>query len=537
MACSKCGSLRNCNCGCSAVPYYQQTPVCEEDHCLKVYQPQFNFSVCPTSSWNVPLCGQTAILEVPGLQGATVGSFLWHPQFGYFKINSVDAVNGLLGITNTCVEGNASAGAQIPACTCFIVTDPPVDTSLTGVCVDIDFTAPEVDVPLDIILTSTIGLTVGDTVQIGTGFYLLSAIKPDNVVTIVNKGEGITPGTPVIARDAEGNPLFCLSVVSTNPCAVAVEKEVILLGCNEDGITVPLKGLNDGWVVTNIGSASNEHADRPLGASSGDCAVLSGSFTILAGIANYAGVAVSTSAGFSIGDVLEIEDGVGFRFEVTNIPDITHIDVTVSPVPGSNVVFPDQSVICLANCCETLQQEIDCVNQGLRFAITPQLFTQAVTLNGDGVFEVVITPDLVGTITAPTGCPTAQYQFKAFINMAVLPNHDSPGVIMHEVQCVWNSNPVSGRQCFVDYGSDGFDITNTYPPTTENAIWGILQDLTGAYPLMYNATQITIDSLRNSGQSDTISMLYKTVVGQNNPVTPTAVSFYVTGFIDITRIN
>lgn len=351
MSCNKCGSFNKC--GCTAVPYYQQTDVCVEDHCLKVYQPQFNFSVCPTSSWNVPQCGQTAILSVPGLLGATVGSYLWHPQFGYYKIISVDAVNGLLGIVNTCVEGNASAGAQVPACTCFVVTDPPVETNLSGVCVALDFVAPAEDVPLDILLTGTTGLTVGDIVQIGTGFYFLSAIKPDNIVTIINKGEGITPGTPVVAFDAEGNPLLCLSTISENPCDREAIDEIKLLGCDGDGLIVPLNVDNEDWVVTGLDPVDNTVVLRPIGATGDDCTTLVGVFNLSAGVANYANIAVTTSAPFVVGDILEIQGGGSFRFEVTNIPNATHIDVTVSPVPAAPASFADGSVVCIQSCCET----------------------------------------------------------------------------------------------------------------------------------------------------------------------------------------
>lgn len=541
MSCSKCGSFNKCGC---TVPYYQQTDVCVEDHCLKVYQPQFNFSVCPTSSWNVPQCGQTAILSVPGLLGATVGSYLWHPQFGYYKIISVDAVNGLLGVVNTCVEGNASAGAQVPACTCFVVTDPPVETNLSGVCVALDFVAPAEDIPLDILLTGTTGLTVGDIVQIGTGFYFLSAIKPDNIVTIINKGEGIIPGTPVVAFDAEGNTILCLSTISENPCNRETVDEITLLGCDGDGLSLPLNVDNPDWVVTGIDPTDNTVALRPTGAGEDDCTTLVGDFNLVAAVANYANVAVTSSSGFVVGDILEIQGAGSFRFEVTNIPNATHIDLTVSPVPAAPETLADESVVCIQSCCDTLEVEVEdvrCTPKALRFSITPQLFGAGLIMGPPQAVEGNITTNLAGVIQAPlTGCVGTTFQLKAFINISVLCDHDA-GVIMQEVGAYFNSNPVAGRVSHTDFGSDGFDITTTYPPSTDPlfpGIWSILQINTGNYPMMYHAGEIVCDTLVVDGGSDTITLAYKALIGENNnPAVINSFALYVTGFVEVIKVG
>lgn len=561
MSCSKCRSATCNGCcnksACSGVPYYQQADVCIEDHCLTVQQPEFSFSVCPTSSWNVPLCGQTAVLSVPGLVGATVGSFIWHPQFGYFEINSVDTVNGQLGITNPCREGNAAVGTQIPACTCFIVTDPPsaIPVNETGDCVAIDFTAPEEDMPLDIILTATTGITVGDTVQIGTGFYFVEAVKPDNIITIVNKGEGITPGTPVIAKDANGDFQFCLSIISTNPCDRTPIKDVVLLGCNTDGVTVPLKGLNDGWVVTNDGFNTDEHADRPLGATSAECTILSADLVLQAAVANYANVEVSDSSVFVVGDVLEVEGGVGFRFAVTNVPDGTHIDVTVSPIPGSIVTFPNGSIICLQSCCDTLQTEIDCIVQGTRLTIPPALYLQTITMSGSAgsTFEVTLDSNVI-QFTAPSDCPGSTYHVRAEVNVAGLVDRDEystfqpggpfqpgdkyPSVLSSEIQLDWDNNPgVGGRFNWTDVFGDGLTTALVYPPTTLNAIWGPLQVLSGLYPITYAGAYVIADTLVASGNTITLRLNYKAIDGDNYPPdTVTSVGVYIIGNLVITKV-
>lgn len=218
MACSKCNSS-SCSCPTTCgTAYYNNAEVCEEDNCQKIYESQFYFALCPVSSWNIPLCGQTSILSVPGVQGVSIGSYIWHTAYGYYEIISVDVNKGQIGIVNNCTLGNASPGTQIPACTCFTITDTPLggnETSSFFPFVAIDFTAPADTDCIDITVTSTNGLTPGDTLSIGTGFYRLDTIVSPNIITICNDGEGIAAGTPVIAQDAFGNYQYPIGVTSS----------------------------------------------------------------------------------------------------------------------------------------------------------------------------------------------------------------------------------------------------------------------------------------------------------------------------------
>lgn len=228
MACSSCRSS-TCT-GCSARPYYAESPVCEEDNCQKVYVNQFSFAVCPTNSWNVPLCGQTSILNVDGVQGVSIGSYLWHTNYGYFQVTSVNTSNGTIGITNDCTTGNATPGTQIPACTCFVVTDAPAGTNNNANLfpfVAIDFTAPPDATCIDITVTNANGISIGDTVAIGSGTYFVDSISSTTLITICNEGEGITPGTPVIAQDAFGNYQYPIGVIAS--CCTVLAADVATL--------------------------------------------------------------------------------------------------------------------------------------------------------------------------------------------------------------------------------------------------------------------------------------------------------------------
>lgn len=376
MSCTRCGCTTSCT--CSSSPYYSQADVCTEDHCEKICVTEFTAAVCPTTSWNVPLCGQTAMLAVDGLAGASVGSYLWHKAYGYFEITSVDVGRGLLGVTNNCTEGNASPGVQIPACTCFVVTVPPAASgdAASGVCVEIDFTAPEQDVQLDITLSSTQGLAVADTVQIGTGFYFIYAIKPNNIITIINQGEGIVPGTPVIAKDANGNYQYCLSIISTNPCGRDPISEGTLLACDEDGVTAPLgTPCQAGYIPVATGDCTVEMQPAispPL------CMHLTDPVAIVNGDATYT-LVLDDTTGILEGDILTISGMGTTRATVTAVTDSTHLNVTLVPTPGAAATLPIGTLVCTVDCCEEIQNRLalqltDTVTSS---AVTPATLTSA----------------------------------------------------------------------------------------------------------------------------------------------------------------
>lgn len=288
MGCSNCGS--NLPCGCSSqvqtgvgrtcvdpcavpsgcdpnnccqpslpatpIPFYACTPNCPESHTQTLVQQQFYFDISAVNTWNIPTCGNTAVLAVPGIKSVNIGSYIWNSEFGYFEITAFDVTTGQITILNHCNDGNAAPGTNVPACTLFTVTVVPCDCGSNGqVCVAIDFTAPDVDNCIDITLSATTGLAVSDTVQIGSGLYFVSAIKPNDIITICNEGDGITPGTPVIALNGAGDFQYCLSIIASNPCATTPITSGNVLACNGDEQTKLLTGTNDGHILTLVDTA------------------------------------------------------------------------------------------------------------------------------------------------------------------------------------------------------------------------------------------------------------------------------------------
>lgn len=480
MSCRTCGS--NTRCGCSGTivgvvlnrpnacdtacapdccentvhanptPFYNCAPACAEGHTKSIFIQQFVADIKIQDSWNVPGCGLTATVTSIELQGIVVGSYIWNPTYGYFEITAFNPTTNQITILNHCNEGNAAAGTTVPSCTEFTVTVPPCDCgSDSDVCVAIDFTAPDVDDCVDITLSGTTGLTAGDTIQIGTGFYFLEEIKPNDVVTICNQGEGITPGTSVIALDANGNYQYCISIISTNPC----DRDAVLQGavivCNEDGVTSPLTAT---------------------------------------------------------------ADDVGSFLTITN-PNVNNF-ASFRP---------------------------NCTNQMGDGALTLQFFALPLVL-GDYTalaYETVVDTSIF-TIGPQATCTDQNNYVKAVVGVNVLPNHDV-GVVMHEVELRWSNNGPphqASKLIWTDFGSDGYDLSGVYPPTTDFGVWGNAQMQAGAplYSMQYHGGDINAISPTNDGTLADLSLRYKSLIGDNMP--PSLIDglqFEVSGVVEILRAN
>lgn len=368
MACNSCGSgscLGGCGCnakaGCkSGQPYYACTPVCPEDHCQSVIVPQFAYALKIENTFNVPECGGQATIFVTNTTTVHVGGYIWSSQFGWFEIVDFNKNNGQITIQNNCTEGNADPGTEVPVCSTFVVTTTP-PSGVSGFAalfpyVAIDFTAPDVGNCLLITVTTVNTLAVGKTVQIGSGRYRIDSIPDSTHIVICNDGQGITPGTSVIALNESGDYQYPITIIDSNPCTNDPVTIGTLMVC-KDGIMQPISGpLGSSPVL--IDADTNEVQMQLLDVETRVCAVLTSCVNLLTGIAAYT-LAVDDSSVFAIGDILVIE-GRTERYTVTGVPDSTHIEVTVDPVPTENEEFGcDSPFICLAPCCEQIRQEIE----------------------------------------------------------------------------------------------------------------------------------------------------------------------------------
>jgi len=114
--CQKCYSNPcSCNSSCGCTSSYI-VPLC----------PEFCTSLSVTNAWNVPACGQSAVLAIPGLRTVLIGSFLYNPTYGFFEITGFNSINYQVTVVNNCYVENAAPGTVVPANTKFI------ESAITG---------------------------------------------------------------------------------------------------------------------------------------------------------------------------------------------------------------------------------------------------------------------------------------------------------------------------------------------------------------------------------------------------------------------
>ena len=317
--------------------------------------------------WNVPGCASGAVVSVPGLTDVVIGSYIWNPLYGYFEITDFDPVAQHLTVQNNCQDGNQPVGTQVPGCTKFIVIDPPGDTSggntpLLFPYVALDFVAPADGDCIDIAVTTVNGLAVGKNVQIGSGTYRLESIPSSTLIRICNDGAGITPGTNVIAQNGAGQYQYPIVLIDTNPCTHEGAEEGILIGC-VDGVAKPMTGAAVGSVWVLVDAETGRGRYELLDVPTRTCTAITCCLTLTPGVSSYT-IPVGDSSQFTNGDTVQIgtrED----RGTITAIPDATHITITLVPTPGSVVDIPPGTSLCIIDCCEDLQEQIDALSEQL----------------------------------------------------------------------------------------------------------------------------------------------------------------------------
>jgi hypothetical protein len=113
MSCSSCSS---CSCSSCTSTATACTEICT--------------ALVISNAWNVPACSASAVLSVPGLETLLVGSYLWNPTYGWFRVTAFDSVNFQITVYNECFAANAAAGTVVPAGTQFVFGAPPGATQV-----------------------------------------------------------------------------------------------------------------------------------------------------------------------------------------------------------------------------------------------------------------------------------------------------------------------------------------------------------------------------------------------------------------------
>lgn len=200
------------SCGCTK-PKCSTTSTCSCSSCTS--SSTNCATVCTalvvSNSWNVPACGASAILSVAGLTTVLIGSYVYSPSYGWFRISAFDSVNAQITVVNDCLSGNASPGSVVPALTTFIFGAPPAYDSFAFVITN----AWAVPACAASVVLDTAGL---ETVLIGSyiwlsgyGYFRITAFDSINQeLTVVNDctSGNAAPGTavPTTAEFTFGNP-------------------------------------------------------------------------------------------------------------------------------------------------------------------------------------------------------------------------------------------------------------------------------------------------------------------------------------------
>lgn len=484
-SCGTCGSIEIGSSCCGnvspATPLAPSCSVsaCKEDHCETYISQQFYTSLKVANSWNVPDCGGSAVLYVAGIKSIAIGSNLWAADIGYFEVIGFNADSQQITIQNNCIDGNATEGTAIPACTEFTVVDPPVSAGGSGQpslfpYVAVDFTAPLASTCLLITVTTVNGLVVGKNVQIGSGTYRISAISDSTHITICNDGSGITPGTSVIAQNEANQYQYPIILIDANPCTNPTVTSGSLLVCADD-IAQPLTGPTEGAVPVLIDPETGEVEFQFFPGQSRTCTSILCCLTVVDGFAGPYVITVADSSEFVVGDLLQIGSRTD-RFTITAIPDATHIQATVSPTPGATSDIDVGTSICIADCCEILQIEIDELG-----AVTDQesaaINTGTLSSGGTTLLE---TAEVNITITNPSSTRSMYVDVKVdtILGGNFTGANTSAAELSHEIQYSTNATPladvVAGANHFFAFND------NAQPYTSQREYNAILTLAPGA---------------------------------------------------------
>ncbi len=197
-------------------PIAEASP-CPENNCLEIRTIEYNAALKTGADFVIPACGQTAIVNIPGLTLAHVGSFIYNTTYGYLRITGYDSLTQTIVVENTCAAGNASPGTTVPNCTTFIVTDAPCD--LVGDSIPYlttDFIIPIVGGCTSVGVTDSSTFEVGYTVQIGSSQYNVGSIINATTLQICNTGGAAPVGGTVQALNSGGQYQYPVIVLSTS---------------------------------------------------------------------------------------------------------------------------------------------------------------------------------------------------------------------------------------------------------------------------------------------------------------------------------
>lgn len=247
MACSS-------GCNCTSTSVVTTTTTC----------PEICTSLAIQNAWNIPACNASAVLSVTGLTTLLIGTYLYNPEYGWFRVTAFDSVNYQITVLNECFGDNAAAGTVVPAGTQFVFGAPPSATQVyfTGYSSGTGYGITGVQSPIVFGTTSpTITITSPGTYLISGGInYGPNGCTSSNQIAIYLGLKRTNNTATVIANRAVGGfePLTAVTgVMGTGALLPYIytttnSDDVLTLVANYTGtITSGTLAINDAVLIAN----------------------------------------------------------------------------------------------------------------------------------------------------------------------------------------------------------------------------------------------------------------------------------------------
>lgn len=275
MTCKTCGS----NITGGPKPYYEEVKESVvQNHETVVNHTIHAVGVRVLDPWNIPQKGESVTVAIESISVVPLGSYLFHPSYGYYLISSWNPKTQQISITNDGIVGNTGEGSFVPARTPFLVSPKPCCQGEQGTFFPFlaeDFDAPFINQSASIDVTSTFGLGVGDFIRIGEAVYRLDVIQSTKRIQIFNTGSGFAPGTSVEAQDTNGEYKYLITVESSFVCVTGAETAAGRLIVCHEGDQKIITGAALGQVPMLVDVTTGEVEFQSIGVS----AIIDGSVT------------------------------------------------------------------------------------------------------------------------------------------------------------------------------------------------------------------------------------------------------------------
>jgi hypothetical protein len=351
--------MKKCiTCGNSGqTPYYESvSDETVQDHASIFNDTRYAAGVVVKEEFLIPAVGSDIQVYLKNVTDVVVNSYLWHPAYGSLKIVYWDGCSKKAGLLNEGLDGTAAAGTVVPECTAFVPSSRPC-------CADQDnfslfpflaenFEAPAVSGSRTIQVTSTFGLVADTNIRIGTGVYYLDQINSSLEIVITNEGAGVTPGTTVEAKDANGDFQYLITTIIITACSATTVTEGRIVVCDGADEHI-LEGVYAGSMLVLQDATTDEVAFQLMDVGIRTCTALTAQMTITSADPTYT-IDVDDESVFNIGDILQI-NFTALRWEVTDNTTPGELDVTCTiGNPGVNVNYASGSAVCLQLTSDTV---------------------------------------------------------------------------------------------------------------------------------------------------------------------------------------